>query len=78
MWFAVTSMNTSATNGKAREVRNTFFIQIVLEHSGKAYSAILSYTYSHSLDDKSSEAGVNGNTLGNGPQNEYDFAADYS
>jgi hypothetical protein len=53
-------------------------MQAKLEHSGKAYSAILSYTYSHSLDDKSSEAGINGDTSGNGPQNEYDFAADYS
>src|ERR1039457_6495582 len=48
------------------------------EHSGSAYRAILSYTYSHSLDDKSSEAGINGDTSGNGPQNEYDFNADYS
>ncbi|MGD0939638.1 MAG: carboxypeptidase-like regulatory domain-containing protein [Terracidiphilus sp.] len=53
-------------------------LQAKLEHSGSAYSAILSYTYSHSLDDKSSEAGINGDTSGNGPQNEYDFNADYS
>jgi hypothetical protein len=53
-------------------------MQAKLEHSGSAYSAILSYTYSHSLDDKSSEAGINGDTSGNGPQNEYDFNADYS
>jgi len=52
-------------------------LQAKLEHSGSAYSAILSYTYSHSLDDKSSEAGINGDTSGNGPQNEYDFRADY-
>lgn len=49
-----------------------------LEHSGSNFSAILSYTYAHSLDDKSSEAGINGDTSGNGPQNEYDFNADYS
>jgi carboxypeptidase family protein len=53
-------------------------LQAKLEHSGSNYSAILSYTYSHSLDDKSSEAGINGDTSGNGPQNEYDFNADYS
>ena len=53
-------------------------MQAKLEHSGSAYSAILSYTYAHSLDDKSSEAGINGDTSGNGPQNEYDFNADYS
>jgi len=53
-------------------------LQAKLEHSGRNYSAILSYTYSHSLDDKSSEAGINGDTSGNGPQNEYDFNADYS
>ena len=53
-------------------------MQAKLEHSGSNYSAILSYTYSHSLDDKSSEAGINGDTSGNGPQNEYDFNADYS
>lgn len=53
-------------------------LQAKLEHSGSAYSAILSYTYAHSLDDKSSEAGINGDTSGNGPQNEYDFNADYS
>jgi hypothetical protein len=53
-------------------------VQAKLEHSGSAYSAILSYTYAHSLDDKSSEAGINGDTSGNGPQNEYDFNADYS
>jgi hypothetical protein len=52
-------------------------MQAKLEHSGSNYSAILSYTYSHSLDDKSSEAGINGDTSGNGPQNEYDFNADY-
>lgn len=52
-------------------------IQAKLEHSGSTYSAILSYTYAHSLDDKSSEAGINGDTSGNGPQNEYDFNADY-
>jgi hypothetical protein len=52
-------------------------MQAKLEHSGTNYSAILSYTYSHSLDDKSSEAGINGDTSGNGPQNEYDFNADY-
>jgi Carboxypeptidase regulatory-like domain len=53
-------------------------MQAKLEHSGSNYSAILSYTYSHSLDDKSSEAGINGDTSGNGPQNQYDFNADYS
>ncbi len=53
-------------------------LQAKLEHSGRNYSAILSYTYSHSLDDKSSEAGSTGDTSGNGPQNEYDFNADYS
>jgi len=53
-------------------------LQAKLEHSGKAISTILSYTYSHSLDDKSSEAGINGDTSGNGPQNEYNFNADYS
>jgi hypothetical protein len=53
-------------------------LQAKLEHSGRSYSAILGYTYSHSLDDKSSEAGINGDTSGNGPQNEYDFNADYS
>jgi hypothetical protein len=53
-------------------------LQAKLEHSGSAYSAILSYSYAHSLDDKSSEAGINGDTSGNGPQNEYDFRADYS
>ena len=53
-------------------------LQAKLEHSGSGYSAILSYTYSHSLDDKSSEAGINGDTSGNGPQNEYDFNDDYS
>ena len=53
-------------------------LQAKLEHSGSHYSAILSYTYSHSLDDKSSEAGINGDTSGNGPQNEYDFNADYT
>jgi hypothetical protein len=53
-------------------------LQAKLEHSGSGYSAILSYTYSHSLDDKSSEAGINGDTSGNGPQNEYNFNADYS
>lgn len=53
-------------------------LQAKLEHSGSNYSAILSYTYAHSLDDKSSEAGINGDTSGNGPQNEYDFNADYS
>jgi hypothetical protein len=53
-------------------------LQAKLEHSGSNYSAILGYTYSHSLDDKSSEAGINGDTSGNGPQNEYDFNADYS
>jgi len=53
-------------------------LQAKLEHSGRNYSAILGYTYSHSLDDKSSEAGINGDTSGNGPQNEYDFNADYS
>jgi hypothetical protein len=53
-------------------------MQAKLEHSGGNYSAIISYTYSHSLDDKSSEAGINGDTSGNGPQNEYDFNADYS
>ena len=52
-------------------------LQAKLEHSGSNYSAILSYTYSHSLDDKSSEAGINGDTSGNGPQNEYNFNADY-
>jgi len=52
-------------------------LQGKLEHSGSAFSAILSYTYSHSLDDKSSEAGINGDTSGNGPQNEYNFRADY-
>ena len=52
-------------------------LQAKLEHSGRNISAILSYTYSHSLDDKSSEAGINGDTSGNGPQNEYDFNADY-
>ena len=52
-------------------------MQAKLEHSGSNYSTILSYTYSHSLDDKSSEAGINGDTSGNGPQNEYDFNADY-
>jgi len=52
-------------------------MQAKLEHSGSAYSAILSYSYAHSLDDKSSEAGINGDTSGNGPQNEYDFNADY-
>jgi len=53
-------------------------LQAKLEHSGGNYSAIISYTYSHSLDDKSSEAGINGDTSGNGPQNQYDFNADYS
>jgi hypothetical protein len=53
-------------------------MQAKLEHSGSNFSVILSYTYSHSLDDKSSEAGINGDTSGNGPQNQYDFAADYS
>lgn len=37
----------------------------------------MSYTYSHSLDDKSGTTAVNGDTSGNGPENQYNFAADY-
>jgi len=43
-------------------------LQTKLEHSGRAYSAILSYTYAHSLDDKSSEAGINSITQTLGSQ----------
>lgn len=53
-------------------------LQAKLERSGSNYSAIISYTYSHSLDDKSGTTGVNGDTSGNGPMNEYDWKADYS
>jgi hypothetical protein len=53
-------------------------LQAKLERSGSNYSAIISYTYAHSLDDKSGTTGVNGDTSGNGPMNEYDWNEDYS
>ena len=48
------------------------------EHRGQALTLLASYTWSHSLDDKSSDAGINGESSGNGPMNQYDWRLDYA
>ncbi len=48
------------------------------EHSGRSITFLASYTWSHSLDNKSSNAGINGDTSGNGPMNQYNWALDYA
>jgi hypothetical protein len=52
-------------------------LTLKLEHSTRNLSVIAGYTYSHSLDDKSGTTGINADLDYNGPQNEYDFNADY-
>ncbi len=48
-----------------------------LEHAGRNLTFLASYTYSHSLDDKSGTTGINADSDYNGPMNEYNFNEDY-
>ena len=49
-----------------------------VEHRGQALTLLATYTWSHSLDDKSSDAGINGDPSGNGPMDEYNWRLDYA
>jgi hypothetical protein len=49
-----------------------------LDRTGKSLSFLVNYTWAHSLDDKSGSTGINADTDGNGPMNEYNFKMDYS
>jgi hypothetical protein len=49
-----------------------------LDHAGKTFSYLANYTWAHSLDDKSGTTGINADSDGNGPMNEYNFNMDYS
>lgn len=53
-------------------------LELKAEHESHDLTFLASYTWSHSLDDKSSDAGINGDTSGNGPMDEYNWRLDYS
>jgi hypothetical protein len=53
-------------------------LSLKLEHRSGALTFLGAYTWSHSLDDKSSDAGINGESSANGPMNQYNWRADYS
>jgi hypothetical protein len=57
---------------------NYHALELKAEHQGRALTFLGSYTWSHSLDNKSSDAGINGDTSGNGPMNQYNWRLDYS
>jgi hypothetical protein len=52
-------------------------LELKVEHSGPSLTLLASYTWSHSLDDKSSDAGINGDTSSNGVLNQYNWRLDY-
>jgi hypothetical protein len=53
-------------------------LELKAEHEDHNLTFLTSYTWSHSLDNKSSDAGINGDTSGNGPMDEYNWRLDYS
>ena len=53
-------------------------LEVKLEHSGPSLTVAASYTFSHSLDDKSDDAGINGDSSGNGPMDQYNWRLDYA
>ena len=52
-------------------------LELKAEHKSRSLTMLGTYTWSHSLDNKSSDAGINGDNFANGPLDEYDFALDY-
>jgi hypothetical protein len=53
-------------------------LELKAEHSGRSLTLLASYTWSHSLDDKSSDAGINGDTSSNGVMDQYNWRLDYA
>jgi Carboxypeptidase regulatory-like domain len=53
-------------------------LSLKAEHRSGALTMLATYTWSHSLDNKSSDAGINGESSGNGPMNQYNWRLDYS
>jgi len=49
-----------------------------LERRGPELTLLATYTWSHSLDNKSSDSGINGDPSGNGPMNQYNWRLDYA
>jgi Carboxypeptidase regulatory-like domain len=53
-------------------------LSLKVEHRSGSLTYQAGYIWSHSLDDKSSDAGINGDSSGNGPMDEYNWRLDYS
>jgi hypothetical protein len=53
-------------------------LSLKVQHRSNALTLLGTYTWSHSLDNKSSDAGINGESSGNGPMNQYNWRLDYS
>lgn len=53
-------------------------LSLKLEHRSGSLTFLGAYTWSHSLDNKSSDAGINGESSGNGPMNQYNWRLDYA
>ena len=53
-------------------------LELKVEHSSPSLTVLASYTWSHSLDDKSDDAGINGDSSGNGPMDQYNWRLDYA